>query len=66
MINVVGVSQKRHTITQQTPSVAHLTNFSFECPLAVFTQDASLHFWHNDAKNSKITKTQIKGSSLKF
>ena len=41
--------------------MAHLTNFSFEFFYEIFIEDGSLLLLYHGAKESKMTKTQIKG-----
>ena len=53
------------TSCKRAPSVAHLTNFSFEFVFETFmiTEDASQRLLYHGAKKSKWPKTQIKGGS---
>ena len=49
------------TLCKRAPSVAHLTNFSFEFCYTIFTEDASLPFLYHGAKKSKMTKNSNQG-----
>ena len=53
------------TLCKRATSVAHLTNFSFECFYEIFTEDASLRRLYHDAKKSKMTKNSNQGVRLK-
>ena len=54
------------TPCKRPTSVAHLTNFSFECFYKIFTEDASLPLLYHGLvqKSQKWLKTQIKGGGV--
>ena len=49
------------TLSKRAPSVAHLTNFSFEFFYEIFTEDASQLLLYHCAKKSKMTKNPNQG-----